>query len=292
METTIHIGKLELNLHLPVHYPWQASDLAFQEKQAKPLRRIEVQLEHVSSIAKIPEPPVFQGTPDDEIGGALTVWQTPEGELRHYRALFAPSHPLYAQSRLAGDRITIDYLPQTNLWNHPNMQLWNLLHLENLLLSVDALVLHSCYLHYRGKAILFTAPSGTGKTTQGKLWERLYDARIINGDKTLLQKDGEAWLAEGYPFHGSAPECENEAYPIGAIVIVRQDKTDYVEELSPIKKAGMLYSECTVNSWNAQAVNRTMDLLFDLVWHVPVVMLHCTLADSAGEVLQQYLSTL
>ena len=42
--------------------------------------------------------------------------------------------------------------------------------LEHLLATQRAVILHSAYIDYKGKAILFSAPSGTGKSTQAELW--------------------------------------------------------------------------------------------------------------------------
>ena len=41
--------------------------------------------------------------------------------------------------------------------------------LERHMIKNDSLILHCAYMVYQGKAILFSAPSGTGKSTQAKL---------------------------------------------------------------------------------------------------------------------------
>ena len=42
--------------------------------------------------------------------------------------------------------------------------------LERRMLQKDSFILHSAYIRHRGRAILFSAPSGTGKSTQASLW--------------------------------------------------------------------------------------------------------------------------
>ena len=61
--------------------------------------------------------------------------------------------------------------------------------LADLLLSYDRCLFHSAAMVFREKAYLFAAPSGTGKTTQLRLWRELYpeDTTILNGDKPVLQ---------------------------------------------------------------------------------------------------------
>ena len=64
----------------------------------------------------------------------------------------------------------------------------SLLALERRQIRHEAFVLHCAYITHEGKAILFSAPSETGKTTQGNLWEKYRGAKTVNGDRALLQK--------------------------------------------------------------------------------------------------------
>ena len=48
----------------------------------------------------------------------------------------------------------------------------SLLALERRLVKKDSMVLHCAYVEYKGEAVLFSAPSETGKTTQANLWEK------------------------------------------------------------------------------------------------------------------------
>ena len=57
----------------------------------------------------------------------------------------------------------------------------SLLALERRLSERPCLILHCAYLEYQGKAMLFSAPSGTGKTTQAGLWEQYRGSRTVNG---------------------------------------------------------------------------------------------------------------
>lgn len=210
-------------------------------------------------------------------------------EFRTYTATFLSTKPIYAQSVLKNNSIHIYYLKSSNIWNNPNMHIWNLLHLEQLLLRNDCMILHCSYMMYKDKAILFSAPSGTGKTTQAKLWEKIYGSKIINGDKCVLKRENGKWFACGFPYHGSADECENLTYPVKAIVAVRQNPEDYIELLHPLFQVTNVYSEITVNSWNEYDVNKTMDLIEDLCNQVTVIKQHCTMNDTAAQTLHQYL---
>lgn len=69
-----------------------------------------------------------------------------------------------------------------------SFSIMNALALEKKLMIKDAFVLHSSYIIKDDEAILFTAPSGTGKSTQAELWKKYNNAIIVNGDRTLIKK--------------------------------------------------------------------------------------------------------
>lgn len=90
------------------------------------------------------------------------------------------------------------------------------------MIARDSLILHCAFTEYRGRAILFSAPSGTGKPTQAALWERYRGSRTVNGDRALLRRAGGVWTACGWPVCGSSEICGAGEVPIGAIVMLRQ----------------------------------------------------------------------
>ncbi len=57
---------------------------------------------------------------------------------------------------------------------------------SSALLYRDCLTFHCSYILHQNRAILFAAPSGTGKSTQAALWEKYRGAEIIIGDRGLL----------------------------------------------------------------------------------------------------------
>lgn len=165
----------------------------------------------------------------------------------------------------------------------------SLLALERRLVKKDALILHCAYTSYRGEAILFSAPSETGKTTQANLWGKYRSSQTINGDKSLLQCVDGRWTAQGWPVCGTSEVCHNIATPIRAIVMLSQGKTDVVSRLSPIQAYSQLYSQVTVNGWNRDSVDHTLNLIGALIGQIPVYHLSCTISEHAVACLEQAL---
>ena len=59
---------------------------------------------------------------------------------------------------------------------------------ERLAVNAGGIIFHSAYIGFRNEGILFTAPSGTGKSTQAELWRKWREADVINGDRSLGDK--------------------------------------------------------------------------------------------------------
>ena len=76
-------------------------------------------------------------------------------------------------------------------------QMLQALELFHLLLLEGGAVLHASYILVRGRAILFSGPSGVGKSTQANLWAQYRSAEVINGEGLICQEmpDDEALAA-------------------------------------------------------------------------------------------------
>ena len=165
----------------------------------------------------------------------------------------------------------------------------SLLALERRLAEQPCLILHCAYTEYQGKAMLFSAPSGTGKTTQAGLWEQYRGSRTVNGDKALLEYDGKAWTANGWPVCGTSEVCENKKLPVGCIVMLSQAKLNQAWRLRPAEAFTSLYGQITMNRWDREGLVKNLDLLERLVGKVPIYHLACDISEDAVKTLEQEL---
>ncbi len=163
----------------------------------------------------------------------------------------------------------------------------NYLALEILFLRFDALLLHSSHLNVSGRALLFSAPSGTGKSTQADLWAKYVGAEIINGDRSLLRKKDGIWHAYGCPMCGTSGIHKQGNEPIHAIVMLSQGTDNTVRRLSAGEAFQRMYPEITVPKWNRELVLRTMELLDDVMAQVPIYAFSCTKDESAVIALRE-----
>ena len=168
----------------------------------------------------------------------------------------------------------------------------SLLSLERRMNEHNCYVLHSSYIVYKDEAILFTAPSGTGKSTQADLWKKYRDIRIINGDRTLLTYEEGRFYANGWPICGSSEICHNERYPLKAIVMLDQGPINEIRELSNIEKTKRLIQEITINYHNQGYLDNALSFIDKLIAKIPIINLSCTISEEAVDVLDRYIQSI
>ena len=96
--------------------------------------------------------------------------------------------------------------------------------LFDILADAGMLVLHSAYIVTRqGQGILFSGPSGIGKSTQAALWQRYAGAEIINGDRALVRPD--TGTVSGVFYAGTSGISRNVTAPLQAVILLEQVRT-------------------------------------------------------------------
>ena len=287
MERIFQIGNFIFLLRCPVEVTPPENFMKFEIENVDPEYTYHIE---ISDSLPRPEGKVIAQRPD------LTVLQhkTESGQSLESRLIGVKGNPEYyacyrevsvncAEVTLVRDRIAE---------LHIDPMFTSLLALERRLVQKDSMVLHCAYVEYQGGAILFSAPSETGKTTQANLWEKYRGSRTVNGDRSLLGKVDGRWTAQGWPVCGTSEVCNNEAIPIKAVVMLSQAKENHAEILTPGHAFPLLYSQITVNKWNTEDHIHTIDLIEDFLGSVPVLHLGCTISEAAVTCLEDILHTL
>ena len=169
------------------------------------------------------------------------------------------------------------------------LDLINCLAFEKTLSEHGRFVLHSSFIETSKGAVLFTAPSGTGKSTQADLWHQYRGCEIINGDRSGIWKAGNTWMAGGVPWCGTSGIMKNKMMPLRAIVILKQGIKNEIQELRFASKVGRLLEQITVNPWNKDMLVRTQIFCMTLCQEIPVLQFTCKPDFTAVEVLEQKL---
>lgn len=175
-----------------------------------------------------------------------------------------------------------DQLPQ----NITGKVLLTGLDLPHLLAIHHGFLLHASYITYKGRAILFTAPSETGKSTQAQLWCDHMGAELINGDRAAVRVFDDGIKACGIPFAGSSQVRKNVTAPLAAIVYLSQAPDNTITRLRGIQAFRRIWEGCTVNAWNREDMELSTNTVSQVISQIPVYHLACTPDVRAVELLK------
>jgi hypothetical protein len=148
--------------------------------------------------------------------------------------------------------------------------------------------LHASAISFRSEAILFSAPSGVGKSTQGNLWKQKDNqVKFINDDKPLLSiKDNV--LVYGSPWCGKTYRNENVALPLRAIFFIEQGKTNQIFVLNNQEKIIQILKN-THRSLQEQNQQTMLSNVECLINKANICRFCCTNTMEAYDVAFQYL---
>ena len=150
--------------------------------------------------------------------------------------------------------------------------------------AYNVFLFHSAALEYDGKAYLFSAPSGTGKSTHIGLWRKCLGNRIdiINGDKPLirLEEDGNLTVCSS-PWAGKEGWQRRCTAPLGAICFLKRAPENAIERLSP-EQAGERVLSQIIYPPQPQILMKALTLADKLVTTAPVYELSCNISTEAA----------
>lgn len=164
-----------------------------------------------------------------------------------------------------------------------------LMEIPERLLRRGGIFLHAAMIEVNGRAILFTAKKQTGKSTQAELWRIHRGARILNGDRALLQRKDGVWYAMGSPYYGTSDYCEKAALPLSALVQLSQAKENQVTHLTAKAALSAFLEGCTYDPTDPAQTAAVMDLALAAYRDVPFYHLACLPDETAVACLESVL---
>ncbi len=100
-------------------------------------------------------------------------------------------------------------------------------------LDYDVFLMHGAVVACDNSAYMFTATSGTGKTTHIRKWlENLEDSFVVNGDKPLIRITEKEAITCGTPWCGKERLERNCMIPLKAIALMERGENNEIHEIS------------------------------------------------------------
>lgn len=132
------------------------------------------------------------------------------------------------------------------------------------ILDYDTFLMHGAVIAYKDSAYMFTAASGTGKTTHILKWlYNLDDAFVVNGDKPLIKITANEAIACGTPWQGKEKLGTNCMVPLKAIVLMERGENNEIEEI-PFEKALSFLMRQTYMPKDVEKMKKTLALVAKL----------------------------
>ncbi len=155
---------------------------------------------------------------------------------------------------------------------------------EYALNNANGLIFHCSAVMVDDGAYLFTAPSGTGKSTHTRLWrEMLGDkAVMINDDKPIIRLiDGEFYVY-GTPWMGKHNLGANVRAKLKAICKIRQEKENVIEKISPQQMLVMILNQ-TLRPEKLENMDKLLSLIEKMLSKTKLYSLGCNISREAAE---------
>lgn len=217
------------------------------------------------------------------------VYQLPNGSIRYEGVLKDRWETAYMRIARRAGQSTVEIIKHENHSIITPVAVLEAMELEHQLIRNGGFLLHAAYVEWRGEAILFTAPSGTGKTTQAALWCRLRRAQLINGDRAAVMVRPQRVEACGVPYSGLSSVSRDRTLPLKAIVQLSQAKATRIERLSGREAVRSLMEGSCISTWDPEDMRLSMETVMQAASRVPVYHLACTPDASAVTALEEAL---
>ena len=159
------------------------------------------------------------------------------------------------------------------------------------LLNFNGMMLHASAVVVDEKAYLFSANSGTGKSTHTKLWLEHFGNRayILNDDKPALRLQDGIWYAYGTPWSGKHDISVNTGVPVAGIAMIERGETNEISLWGGKDAISSVFSQ--VNHPKDMAFRiKLLELLDRLFADVPIWKLRCNMDPDAMRVSYEAMS--
>ena len=165
--------------------------------------------------------------------------------------------------------------------------------IADCLLSCDTLLFHGSVIAVDGEGYLFTAKSGTGKSTHTRLWREYFGERavMVNDDKPLLHITDSGVTAYGTPWDGKHRLSTNIAVPLKGICILTRNAKNHIEPVEPHAVYPLIVQQ-TNRSLSADGMKHTLSLIDRMLHVVPVYRLGCNMDIEAARVAYEGMNRL
>lgn len=147
------------------------------------------------------------------------------------------------------------------------------------------IIFHGVAVKYHGKGYVFTAASGTGKSTHAFLWQRYLGrtVHILSGDKPVISAGGECGrdvVVWGSPWGGKERVFENDSAPLAGVCLISRGHACEIERVDPTSFLEVMLRQ-TFMPQEDPAATRALEVIDGVLKYVPLWHLKCNISEDA-----------
>jgi len=159
------------------------------------------------------------------------------------------------------------------------------------LFRYNCLLFHGSVVAVDGQGYLFTAKSGTGKSTHTRLWREVFGDRavMVNDDKPILRFTEDGVLVYGTPWNGKHRLGENIRVPLRALCILERGEDNRIREITAKEALPMLVQQSN-RPRRSQLTPRYLDMLDALARQTDFYRMECNMDPSAARLAYEVMS--
>lgn len=153
------------------------------------------------------------------------------------------------------------------------------------MIEYDTILFHGSVVAVDGVGYLFTAKSGTGKSTHTRLWTEYFGKRavMVNDDKPLLRLSENDIIAYGTPWNGKHRLGTNTNVPLKALCILERAEENHICRITKAAAYNLLIQQ-VYKPGSPQKLIQTLQLADRLAEHVKLYKMGCNMDISAAEI--------
>ncbi len=173
------------------------------------------------------------------------------------------------------------YLPDQPVHGLESMDIYR--QICTALVDYDGFLLHSSAIMAEGQGYLFTAPSGTGKSTHTKLWRKCFGAdkvTVINDDKPIVRKCDGAFHVYGTPWCGKHGLNTDIHCPIKGVCFIKRGTENSIRKVSKDEIIMPLLNQIH-RANDPHYMDKLLSLVDEFLDSVSFYELHCDISPMA-----------
>jgi hypothetical protein len=153
------------------------------------------------------------------------------------------------------------------------------------MIARNVLLFHGSAIAVDGEAFIFTAKSGTGKSTHARLWRQKFGERaiMVNDDKPMLRIGSDKVTVCGTPWNGKHHLDTDIEIPLKAICIIYQSKENHIERIPFYEALPILMEQSYMPKGDAD-MGKLLEFMDVIAGCIPIYLMGCNMDPEAADI--------